>query len=401
MSVEYFRKKQMVMQNAISSDFVRNKYLKQISSQERMIGLIGPRGAGKTTLLLQYLKSGFDITESLYMSADDIAMNDTTLYAIADEFYSLNGKILVIDEIHKYKNWSKELKNIYDSFPGLKIRFSGSSMLNILHEQNDLSRRAFIVQMNELTFREYLEFKYKIKLDTYPLDKILKDSVNISGNLISKYSFIFTEFKDYLRIGCYPYFVEMPENFSAKLFNSVQKIIFEDIPSLNKIEFSKLSFFQKLIHKVSGAGVPFKVNLAQLATETGLSQPTLYTYLEILDKSGIFRSVRKFSEKISKKPDKIYFRNTSILYAFANEFGFEIDTGTFRETFFAGAMDGAAYYSDIGDFRVGDIIFEIGGKSKDFSQIKNIENSFLVIDTDITANPKKIPLWLFGFIEEK
>ena len=180
MSVEYFRKKQMVLQNAISPDFVRNKYLKQISSQERMIGLIGPRGAGKTTLLLQYLKSGFDITESLYMSADDIAMNDTTLYAIADELYSLNGKILVIDEIHKYKNWSKELKNIYDSFPGLKIRFSGSSMLNILHEQYDLSRRAFIVLMNELTFREYLEFKYKIKLDTYPLDKILKDSVNIS-----------------------------------------------------------------------------------------------------------------------------------------------------------------------------------------------------------------------------
>ncbi len=399
MPVEYFRKKQIVLQNAISMDFVRDKYMKRISSGERMIGLIGSRGAGKTTLLLQYLKSGFMITESLYMSADDIAMNDTTLYAVADEFYSLNGKILVIDEIHKYKDWSKELKNIYDSFPGLKIRFSGSSMLNILHEQYDLSRRAMIVQMNELSFKEYLEFKHKIKLESYSLDMILKDSMRISGELVSKYNFIFSEFKEYLRNGCYPYFAEMPENFSSKLFNSVQKIIFEDIPSLNKIEFSNLSFFQKLIHKVSGAGVPYKVNLAQMASETGLTQPTLYTYLEILDKSGIFRPVRKYSEKISKKPDKIYFRNTSIMYAFANEFGFEIDPGTFRETFFAGVMDGEIFYSDIGDFRVGDMIFEIGGKSKDFTQIKNIENSFLIIDTDITANPRKIPLWLFGFLE--
>lgn len=400
MSVEYFIKKQIVLQNAVSLDFVRDKYMKQINSEERLIGLIGPRGAGKTTLLLQYLKSGFDITESLYLSADDMVMSDTTLYAIADELYSLNGKILVIDEIHKYKNWSKELKNIYDSFPGLKIRFSGSSMLNILHEQYDLSRRAFILQMNELTFREYLEFKYKIRLESYSMEIILQDSINISGALISKYPYLYSEFKEYLRIGCYPYFAEMPENFSAKLFNSVQKIIFEDIPSMNKIEFSNLSFFQKLIHKVAGAKVPFKVNLAQLSSEIGISQPTLYTYLDILDISGIFSSVRKYSEKISKKPDKIYFKNTSILYTFANEFGFEIDPGTFRETFFVSSMNGNAFYSDIGDFRVGDHIFEIGGKNKDFGQIKNVEDSFLVIDTDITANPRKIPLWLFGFLEK-
>ena len=400
MSVEYFRKKQMILQNDLNSEFIRTGYMNQINTKERLVGLIGPRGSGKTTLLLQYLKSDYDIMDSLYMSADDIIMSDTTIYKVAEEFYSLNGKVLIIDEVHRYRDWAKELKNIYDSFPKLKIRFSGSSMLNILHEQYDLSRRAFIVKMNELSFREYLEFKYKIKLDSYPLSNILNDSVKISSSMISKYSYIYSEFKEYLKIGCYPYFMEIPENYSIKLFNSMQKIIFEDIPSLNKIEFSNLSFFQKLIHKVSAAKVPYKVNLAQMSSELGISQPTLYIYLGILDKSGIFSAIRKYSDKVSKKPDKLYFRNTNILNTFANEFDFEIDQGTFRETFFVNCFEGSAYYSDIGDFRIGNSIFEIGGKSKDFRQIQNVENSFLVIDTDMTMNERKIPLWLFGFLDK-
>ena len=400
MSVEYFRKKQLNLQNEISLDFIRTDYWSEIASKERLVGLIGHRGAGKTTLLLQYLKSEYVIMDTLYISADDIIMSETTIYQLVDEFYSMNGKIIVIDEIHKYKNWSQELKNIYDSFPKLKIRFSGSSMLNILHEQYDLSRRAYIVKMNELSFREYLEFKHKVKLKSFNLNEILSNSIKISNDLVSKYNYIFPEFREYLKIGGYPYFIETPQHFSSKLFNSIQKIIYEDIPSLNKIEYSHLSFFQKIIYRVAGSIVPFKVNIALISREIGISQPTLYTYMDILGKSGIFSPIRKYSKKISKKPDKLYFRNTNILHTFANELGFEIDPGTYRETFFVNCFDGGIFYSDIGDFRVRDNLFEVGGKNKNFKQLENSENSYLVIDTDITVNPRKIPLWLFGFLSE-
>ena len=285
--------------------------------------------------------------------------------------------------------------------PDLKIRVSGSSMLNILMQSYDLSRRMIVRELNKLSFKEYFEIKNDIKLDSYTAEEILTNSADISFELTQKYPMLYKEFKDYLKAGCYPYFFESKnqEFYQDKLFNSIEKIIYEDIPSTNKIKFDNLIIFKQLMYKVIEARVPYKVKIDTLARELKISEPTLYSYLEILNKTGIFKAIYKFSAKQTKKPAKIFFKNTNILYALGADLKIPVEIGTVRETYFASCFKDI-YYSDIGDFKVDKYIFEVGGKGKDFKQIKNIEDSFLAVDTDSTFNNKKIPLWLFSFISQ-
>lgn len=370
-----------------------------INSDERLIALIGSRGVGKTTLLLQYLKQ-FSIDEALYFSADDIGIANFGIIAIVEEFYALGGRVVVIDEVHMFKEWAGHIKNIYDSMPDLKIRVSGSSMLNILMQSYDLSRRMLVKELKKLSFKEYLEINNNIVLKSYSLEEILKNSSEISFELTQKYPTLYKEFKDYLQAGCYPYFFESKdiENYQSKLFNSIEKIIYEDIPSTNKIKFENLSVFKQLMYKVIEAKLPYQVKIDSLARELKISEPTLYTYLEILDKTGIFKPIHKFSAKQTKKPAKLFLKNTNILYALSSDLHIPAEIGTVRETYFVNCFS-EIYYSDIGDFKVKDTIFEVGGKNKTFSQIKDIEDSFLALDIDFTSNNRKIPLWLFSFIK--
>lgn len=393
--LNYFRNKQARLIQAAPENFIREKYLKKILSPNRLVGIIGQRGVGKTTLLLQYLKKNFSMSKFLYVSADDIYIADTTLYDIADEFSIMGGKVIVFDEIHKYKNWARELKNIYDSFPEMMIRFSGSSMLNILYEKYDLSRRCVTIHMETLSFHEFLELSEKKILAQYSLGEIIENGSQISLDLALSDTNLYSSFLDYLKYGAYPFFIEDRDEFKTKLFNALQKIINEDIPSCNKMEYAHVSVFKRLVAKLIESGVPYKVNIAKLSKALGVTPPTLNSYLGILNDTKIFHSIKKYSTKISKKPEKLLFNNTNILYTFAEEFGVEANIGTVRETFFAGCFP-QIYYSDIGDFRVQDIIFEIGGKNKTFKQIHDVENSYLVIDTNYTTDSRKIPLWLFG-----
>lgn len=307
--------------------------------------------------------------------------------------------MLVIDEIHKYKNWAQELKNIYDSFPGLSVRFSGSSMLNLLHEKYDLSRRCVTVQMETLTFAEYLKLSKKLVLPELSLADIVDRGSELSLDLALTHSNIYSDFQDYLKFGAYPFFMEDKNTFKNKLFNALGKIINEDIPSCNKISYEQIFVFKRLIGKLIESRVPYKVNMAKLSMDLGISHPTLSVYLSMLKDSRILHPIKKYSVKMSQKPEKLLFNNTNILHAYGDEFGVEVNIGTARETFFANCFSDI-FYSDIGDFRVKDLIFEIGGKSKTFKQIKDVKNSFLVIDTDYTTESHKIPLWLFGLIKK-
>jgi len=200
-------------------------------------------------------------------------------------------------------------------------------------------------------------------------------------------------------MGCYPYFMDSTdrENYYLKLLNSSDKIIYEDIPSTNNIKFESLDVFKKLMYRVVSAKVPYRVVIDTLAKELKISEPTLYIYLDILNKTGLFKSVKKVSKKNSRKPEKLFFSNTNILYAISNNVGIETDIGTVRETFFVNRLN-SVLYSDIGDFIFNGYIFEVGGKGKNFEQIKDIEKSFLALDIDTSTNNKKIPLWLFDFI---
>jgi len=348
--------------------------------------------------LLQYLKQNYKPTEYIYFSADDVHIINASIYDIVDEFVLLGGKVVVIDEIHKYVNWANELKSIYDSFPELIVRFSGSSMLNILHEKFDLSRRAVIVHLSTLSFREYMELEHHIELPLLPLEDILQNHTTLSSTLALEHPTLYKNFLRYLEIGYYPFFKEDEESYTNKLFNASDKIIHEDIPSLNKIEYTHLSIFQKLIAKLVFAQTPFKVNITALSKEFGISHPTLNTYLSILHDAKLVKSIKKYSKNISNKPEKLLFSNPNLLVTYANAFGVEVDVGTKRETFFASCF-ASIYYSDIGDFRVDDFIFEVGGRNKTFKQIQGVKNSYLAIDTDYSMEENKIPLWLFGLLK--
>lgn len=398
MNLDYFTRKQELLLNKLNTPYIRQEYFDILNSADRLIALIGSRGVGKTTVILQYLKSLQ--TDKLYVTGDDIEFTNSKLYDIVDEFYSLGGRVIAIDEVHKYKNWSQEVKNIYDSFPDLTLRLSGSSMLNILYEKYDLSRRVVIHKMQTLSFREYLEIEKEIKLPSYSLEEILKNSSEISKALVFKYEDLYAHFKKYLEYGVYPFYLEGVESFDNKLFNALDKIIHEDIPSLNKIDYAQISVFQKLIYYVVSSKKPFSVNLAALSREFGITEPTLYTYMEILDKTAIFKPMKKFSIKLSKKPQKLLFSNTNILHSYSHKFNIEVDVGTVRETFFVNCFQ-EIFYSDIGDFKVNDYIFEVGGKNKTFKQIKDVEKSFVVLDIDFSSNSKKIPLWLFGLMDNR
>jgi len=395
MNIEYFTRKQELILSKIEISFIRKNYFDILNSSERLIGLIGSRGVGKTTLLFQYIKA--NSAKCLYMSGDDIEFTNSKIYTLVDEFYALGGRVVVIDEVHRYSNWAQEIKNIYDSFPDLIIRVSGSSMLNILYEKYDLSRRLVLQTLPVLSFREYLQIVKGISFESYTLERILKEGVILSKELVFKHEDLYGHFKEYMKYGAYPFFLEGRGSFDQKLYNALEKIIHEDIPSLNKIDYSHISTFQKLIYFVVSSNKPFSVNVASLSREFGVSEPTLYTYLDILDKTAIFKSMRKKSTKISKKPQKLLFANTNILSAYANKINLDLDVGVLRETFFVNCFENI-FYSDIGDFQVDEYIFEVGGKNKSFKQVKDFENSFLAIDIDFSSNDKKIPLWLFGFL---
>lgn len=396
--IEQLQDKQRKLIFAIKNVTYKRKELDFINSSERLIGLIGARGVGKTTLLLQYL-SNFSLDEALYFSADDISIAAFGIIEIVEEFYKLGGRIVVIDEVHMFKDWSAHIKNLYDFYPDLIIRISGSSMLNILMQSHDLSRRIVTKELDKLSFKEYFEIKYDVVFPTYSLEEILKNHNAISFKLTQEYPQLYKEFTLYLKSGCYPYYFSSGnlESFNSKLYNSIEKIIYEDIPSTNKIKFENLTIFKKLIYFVVASKVPFQVKIDSLAKDLGISEPTLYTYLEILDKTGIFRTLKKYSTKQSRKPEKLYFKNTNILQTISNDLKITIDIGTTRETYFVSCFKDI-YYSDIGDFKVGDYIFEVGGKSKDFTQIKNIVNLYLALDIDTSTNKSKVPLWVFGLL---
>jgi predicted AAA+ superfamily ATPase len=389
-------------QRKLISSIKKIKYIREeydfINSDERLIALIGARGVGKTTILLQYL-SQFSLDEALYFSADDISIANFGIIEIVEEFYRLGGRTVVIDEVHMFKDWAGHVKNIYDFYPDLTIRISGSSMLNILMQSYDLSRRVVVKELDKLSFKEYFEIKHNIKLQSFSFEKILSSHNDISFELTQKYPNLYKEFKRYLDSGCYPYFnsSQSLEIYNGKLFNSIEKIIYEDIPSTNKIKFENLSLFKKLIYKVVASRTPYQVKIETLAKDLGISEPTLYTYLEILNKTGIFRAVHKYTTKQTKKPEKIFFKNSNILQAISTDLQIVPDVGTVRETYFISCFKDI-YYSDIGDFKIDKYIFEVGGKNKSFDQIKDVKNSYLALDIDTSANKHKIPLWIFGFM---
>jgi uncharacterized protein len=380
------------------SSYIRS-IIDTIHWHDRLIGIKGARGVGKTTLILQYINKMFRPGEdNLYVSMDDVFFAGNRLIDFVDEFTKNGGKYLFLDEVHRYSNWSQEVKNIYDDYPELHIVFTGSSVIDIVKSKADLSRRAMIYQMKGLSFREYLAITKKLDFGVLSLQDVILDHQQIADEIVSKIRPI-KEFKAYVEGGYYPFFMEYPETYHSRLEQVINLVLENDIPALKPVSMEGIKKLKQLLYVVS-ISVPFKPNISKLSEKTGISRNSLVQYLHYLQEAEILHLLFRDTPGVSlmQKPEKIYFENTNLAYTYSAG---NLEAGNTRETFFINqlAVKHQVNYTEKGDFMVdGHLTFEIGGKNKAQSQLKGIENAYLALDNIERGFKNKIPLWLFGFL---
>ena len=383
------------------TDLSFQRYLMaDIDWEGRLSAITGARGTGKTTLILQHIKSTFGNSpkEALYVSADNIWFSGNRLFDLANDYEKLGGRYLFIDEVHKYENWSQEIKNIYDNFSNLKVVITGSSMLQIYRGNADLSRRAVHYTLNGLSFREFLKYDQQIDFGKITLEEILQNHIEIAGTLNDRIRPL-PLFNAYLKQGYYPYYKIDKRFYLSKLANTVNLVLEMDLPSVEKIEMYSIRKIKKLLWIISKS-VPFTPNITVLAQNLDVSRNSILNYLTILERGGLVNLLHSHSKGIKSlaKPEKIYLNNTNQIYAFeANK----PDIGNLRETFFLNQLKvvGKVTSADRADFIVCDnYVFEVGGKNKGHEQIVGLKNSWLALDNIEYGYGNKIPLWLFGLL---
>lgn len=370
---------------------------RQIDFSQRLIGIMGARGAGKTTLLLQHIKAVAAATKVLYVIADHPLVGQYGLFTIADEFQKIGGELLVIDEIHKCKNFERDLKLIFDSFFTLKIVFTGSSAAAIDHAKADLSRRAMIYRLPVLSFREFLELETGERFAPLTLDDLIQQHPHHALEIVSRIKPL-AYLSAYWEHGAYPFYRDAGETYLPRLLSASLQVLETDIPALYPIDYDKVNALKKLMVMLCQSE-PYDINISKLCGAVELNQKTLYKYLGLLQAAGLLRLLGAKSSGISiiSKPEKLYLDNTNLFSVFCNQ----PKAGTLRETFFASMLSyqHALSYPKSGDFRVDDrYVFEIGGKSKSKKQIKDETTAWVVADGLEIGVGDKIPLWLFGFL---
>lgn len=373
---------------------------RKINWNARLISVRGSRGTGKTTLFLQHIKKTFsnNLNKVLYVNLDNIYFSNNTLVELAEKFASRGGTHLFIDEVHKYENWSKEIKNLYDDFPELHIAFTGSSLLEILNGRADLSRRTLVYELTGLSFREYLSLIKAHDFPIFTLEEILKNNDQISAEIASKIK-PFEFFDDYLSFGYYPYFLEGKDDYFNRLNETLNMILEVELPMLRGLEIAYIPRIKKLL-AVIGESAPFIPNITQLAAKIGISRQTLLIYLKYLEDAKLINQLYKKSRGLSvlEKPEKILMENTNLIELFNGE---NANTGSRRETFVLNQLlhSHKVDFSEESDFFVDSkYTFEVGGKNKKRRQIQEIPDSYIIADDIEFGTDRQIPIWLLGFM---
>ena len=372
-----------------NTDFVR--YLHDtILWDSRLIAILGARGVGKTTLLLQHIKLYDNVDDTLFVTADDLYFATHTLYDLALEFYQNGGKKLYIDEIHKYNGWSTEIKNIYDQIPGLKIVYTGSSILDLEKGGADLSRRKLEYHLNGLSFREFLSIDRGIELPVHSLETILANKIEFPFDKARPLAL----FKEYLQYGFYLFYND--SGYYIRLNSVLNQTLENDIPNFAQLNVSTANKLKKLLYIIAQS-VPFKPNFSKLSRDLDVSRNTIPDLIFYLEKAGVLNQLRDDTRgiKLLGKVDKIYLNNTNLAYAISNS---APEIGNIRETVFFSLMRTTQEVttSAVADFSIGKYTFEVGGKNKGQKQIAGVKDSFIVKD-DIEYGYKNIlPLWAFG-----
>jgi predicted AAA+ superfamily ATPase len=381
-----------------SLDFKRFLFDK-IKWKNRLIGIKGARGTGKTTLSLQWLKQqNLPVSKAAYFSLDDLYFTNHSLKETVAQFHKQGGEILVLDEVHKYKNWSTEIKNIYDVYVGMKIIFTGSSIIDISRQQADLSRRAIVYELPGLSFREFLSLKYKIQIPVFPFEKILQDASGLKKLLPNSFRPL-EHFNEFLQTGYYPFMMEDQETVHQKINQLIRTIVEYDMAELKDFDIRNAKKILQLMYVIAQQ-VPFKPNLVTLAEKTNIHRNSLNNYLHYLEQAKLISLLQPAgkSTAILQKPEKIYLNNTNILFALAEQ---QVDIGNLRETFFLSQLSAVSKIQmpKQGDFFVDNkYTFEVGGKGKSTKQIAGIKNAWVVKDDLEFPVGNDLPLWMFGLI---
>ena len=384
-----FMKEQL---NLISTDFKRYMYGK-LPWEARLVGLMGPLGVGKSTMVLQHIKEQADDVQgkSLYVSADHSYFSTHSLIDTAAQFVREGGEWLYIDEVHKYERWSAELKQIYDTHPRLHVFFTGSSVLNILEGEADLSRRVLLYNMQGLSFREFLELFHGIKTPVRSLEEILEGKVVIEG-----VEHPLPLFAQYLREGYYPFSLE--GNLLQRLQQVIRLTMEVDIPQYANMTPATGRKLRRMLGIIA-SNVPYKPEATSLANEIKVSRNEIPTYLMYMEKAGMIGQLRDGAGGMRElgKTEKVYLDNTNLIYTMTGE---NANIGNVRETFFFNQtrLNLEVVSSKVSDFQIGKYTFEVGGKKKGLKQVKDVENAYIVRDDTEYASGQFLPLWSFGLL---
>ena len=398
--METLFEKQDALLRATDMSIIRS-FMDDVNWGAPMLCIRGPRGVGKSTLLRQYVKQHYEpgSEEVLYCSMDWVYFSQHSMLEVAEKFYKRGGKLLIFDEVHKYEQWSREVKEVSETYPNLQIFLSGSSMLKLLDGDADLSRRCRGYDMPGLSFREYLRFYKGIELPASTLEEILENPKGIAAT-VNGVCRPLQHFHDYLKYGYYPFYLTNPIDYYALIEQTVNYVIDVELPQLKNVNSSNCRKIRALLCVLSQQ-VPFDVDITKLATMTELQRNTVLEYLNHLKGAKLLNLL--FSDLLSvkkmQKPDKIYLENPNLLYALATT---PVKIGTARECFAVNQLSYAhtvEYGKTQGDFRVdGKWIFEVGGEKKTFDQIADLPDSYILADDIEMPHGNKLPLWMIGFL---
>ena len=383
-------------------EYVRD-FMQHINWNSRLLVIRGPKGVGKSTLMQQYIKQHFPTGDRhvLYCSADTNYFSTHTLLDLAESFVMMGGKWLFIDEVHKYPGWSREIKEIYDLYHELHIVLSGSSLIQINDGQADLSRRLMPYDMPGLSLREFIHLNTGLDIQPISLDYLLDKPSEACMDIISKCHPL-EHMERYRQFGYYPFYFEEKKEYYDKLENTVNYIIDVELTKYRSLDVGYTRQVKALLHVISQM-IPYEVDISKLSKASGISRQSTLKYLTNLEEANLIRRVFTNLMTVTdlQKPDKIYLDNPNLLYTLSLE---KPEIGTVRETFFANQLASAGHQVEYagykkGDFRIdGNIVIEVGGQDKGFSQISGQENAYVAADDIESAYMRKIPLWAFGFL---
>lgn len=395
---ELFKKHRMLI-SQVSMDIVR-EMTERIAWEKPLVAIRGSRGVGKTTMVRQYIRSRYGVQpgEALYCVMDSMYFTNHSLLDMAENFHLMGGRHLFLDEVHKYNNWSKEIKELNDLYPDMKITFTGSSLIQILNADADLSRRVLAYDMAGLSFREYLRFYHNVKLPAHSLDEILSNPDTIYEE-VKSVCMPQIMFKEYLRVGFYPFYDGNEQEYQSRIENVVKYIIDQEMTLYCGVEPAYTRKLKAMLLFLAD-NLPYEVNIAKLASYLELSKVTVLNYLSGMMRAELLHLIYSDNKSVTKmqKPDKIYLQNPNMLCALANN----VNVGTLRECFFVNQLavgHTVEYGKTQGDFLIdGRWRIEVGGKDKTFDQIANLSDSYIFADDLECPIGKKLPLWMAGLM---